>query len=532
MATTSPYSTALALGRPKPTYVLPGPWDQDRITAYTTYEDVWNNINEAFTALLRSGDDPKSRRYIPMARGVVESINRYLAKDPEVSWTSVPGATVDQASMDEFTGRVQSTLLREEFDIKFLGMKRWWLIKGDALMMLSADPSKEQGSRLRLTEVPAEQYFPIYDPADGERVIGCYLASIVQDDDDNDIIQRIEYQKVSSPDRAAAFTAPLGSVFYRIGFYEQDGWDDRDGEDLKTTDAPSWAVPADGAADPFTGFALPAQITSIPVYHFRNNRRGGLSGRYGSSELQGLETLLAGAIQNATDEDTAIALLGIGMYTTTSGRPRDAQGNETDWELAVGTVLELEADGRFDKVEGISSVTPIQDHINYIGSAAREAAAIPSVASGTIDPNNPASGVALAIQFLPILTKNMEKEAELNSKLTHLLFDLTQMWFPAYEGWNVLPVEPSVTFGSPLPVDRAAALKEIIDMVTAKVVSIEWAQTAISEKLGYTFPAGMLASIVKEQETFLDATGARLATADPTGDGSFGGGATNPTAGQ
>lgn len=518
MATTSPYITALALGRPKPTYVLPGPYDQDRITAYTTYEDVWNNINEAFTALLRTGDDPKSRRYIPMARGVVESINRYLAKDPEVAWTTVPGATVDQGSMDEFTGRVQATLTREEFDIKFLGMKRWWLIKGDSLLMLTADPSKDEGSRIRITEVPAEQYFPIYDPADGERVIGAYLASIVQDDEDNDIIQRIEYQKVSTPDRAANFAAPLGSIFYRIGFYEQDGWDDREGGELKTTDAPSWAVPADGAADPFAGFALPAQITTIPIYHFRNNRRGGLAGRYGISELQGLESLLAGAIQNATDEDAAIALLGIGMYTTTSGRPRDAQGKETEWELAVGTVLELEENAEFSKVEGITSVTPMQDHIGYLASAGREAAAIPSVAAGSLDPNNPASGVALAIQFLPILTKNMEKEAELNSKLTHLLFDMTQMWFPAYEGWNPVAAEPSVTFGSPLPVDRAAALKEIIDMVTAKVVSIEWAQTAISDKLGYTFPAGMLASIVKEQETLLDATGARLGIDDPTAD--------------
>jgi hypothetical protein len=520
MATnTSPYATALALGRPKPTYVTDGTWNLDRVAAYMTYEDIWNNLNDTFSALLRSGDDPKARRYIPLVRGLIESVNRYLAKDPEVTWTQVVGATVDQATLDEFTGRVQSLMLREEFDIKFLAMKRWWLIKGDALLMLSADPLKEQGSRLRITEVPAEQYFPIYDDADGERVIGVYLASIVLDDDDNEIIQRIEFQKCSTPDRASQYGVPLGSIFYRVGFYEQDGWDDREGDDLSPVDAPSWADPV--AA---TGAALPPQITTIPVYHFRNNRRGGLKGRYGVSEIQGLESLLAGAIQNATDEDQAIALLGIGAYWTDSGRPRDAQGREAEWTLAPGSVIELEKDGKFGKVEGVNSVAPIQDHIKYLDSAAREANSVPDIAIGKVDPNSTASGVALSIQFLPILAKNMEKEAELNSRLTHLLFDMTQMWFPAYEEWPALPVEPSVTFGSPLPVDRAAALKEIIDMVTAHIVSIEWAQKAISERLGYQFPADMLAAIVKEQTELVDAVGTRINAADPLGNGSFGAG--------
>lgn len=523
MAVISPYATALALARPRPSHVEDGFYNSDRITAYGTYEDIWNNIPDAFATLLRSEDDPKARRYIPAVRGVIESVNRYLAKDLEVSWAVLPGASVDQATLDEFTGRVQTLMLREEFDIKFLAMKRWWLIKGDALLMISADPSKDEGQRLRVTEVPADQYFPIYDTADGERVIGCYLASIVQDDEDKDIVQRIEYQKVTTEERSAAFGgAAVGSVFYRLGFYEQDGWDDRDGADLKPIDAPSWGAPDVGTTDFLAGYALPTQITQIPVYHFRNNRRGGIVGRYGTSEIQGLESLLAGAIQNASDEDQAIALLGIGTYWTDSGRPRDARGVETEWTLAPGSVLELEPNGKFGKVDGISSVTPMQDHLKYLAAAGREASSVPDIAAGTLDPSNPASGVALAIQFLPILTRNMEKEAELNSKLTHLLYDLTQMWFPAYEGWPALQVEPSVSFGSPLPVDRAATLKEIIDMLTARVISIEYAQQAISEKLGYQFPTGMLATIISEQTQLLDATGARLNATDPNADGSFG----------
>jgi hypothetical protein len=522
----SPYATALALGRPKPTHVEDGFYNIDRISAYSTYADIWANIPDAFAALLRNGDDPKARRYIPLVRGLVEGINRYLAKDPEIVWTPIPGATVTQDDMDAFTAQVNATLTREEFDIKFLAMKRWWLIKGDSLLALSADPSKEQGTRLRITEIPAEQYFPVHDPNDGERVIGCYLTSIVQDDDDDNIVQRIEYWKCNTQDRADQFGVSLGAIFYRLGFFELDGWDDRPdvAADLKPVEPPQWAAAGvDPEADPFTGYALPASITSLPVYHFRNQRRGGIEGRYGTSEIQGLESILAGAIQNSTDEDMAIALLGIGVYTTDSGRPRDARGNEADWEMGPGTVLELEKDSKFNKVDGVTTVQPIQDHMTHLRGAAREAAAIPDIAAGTVDPNSTASGVALSIQFMPVLARNSEKEAELNSKLTQFLYDMVTMWFPAYEQITPPQVSPSLTFGNPLPLDRAAALKEIIDMVTANVVSREWAATAISERLGYTFPKNMQTAIVSEQSALLDASGARIAAdagtdpnADPT----------------
>jgi hypothetical protein len=511
MAAVSPYETALALGRPKPTHVEDGVENIDRITAYSTYEDIWNNVPEAFDKLLRSGDDPKSRRYVPLVRGLIEGINRYLGQDPEIVWTPMAGATVSQDQMDVFTNAIDTTLIREEFAIKFLALKRWTLIKGDGILMLSADPSKPEGTRIRLIEVEPDQYFPIYDSGDGERVIGCYLASIVQNDDDEDIVQRIEYQRVNNADRAGEFAAPLGSVFYRIGYYELDGWDDRapDGE-LKETDAPSWAAPAEGAPDPFAGYALPAQITSIPVYHFRNARRGGIVGRFGTSEIQGLETVLSGLIQNATDEDLSVALMGIGMYWTDSGQPHDDQGRVVPWDVAPGTILELEKDGRIGRLDGITSVQPIQDHMTFLKSSAREAAAVPDVAAGRIDSQTAQSGVALRVEFMPVIAKNMEKEAELSSRLMQMLFDLATMWFPAYEGLTPPLVQPSLVFGDPLPLDRAAALKEILDMVTAKVVSIQWAQKAIADRLGYKFDANMLAEIVSEEQQLLDATGQRI----------------------
>lgn len=529
MAATSPYATALALGLPKPSHVSDGFWNVDRVTAYSTYESIWNNLPETFAALLRSSDDPKARRYIPIVRELIEGVNRYLAKDPEIGWTANQGVTIDQATMDEFSGRVQATLTREEFAIKFLALKRWWLVKGDSLLALGADPSKLEGTRISISEVPPDQYFPIENPADAERILGVYLASIVQDDEGDDIVQRIEYQRCLTQDRADQFGVPLGAVFYRIGYFEQDGWDDREGDDLKPTDPPAWAVNStDPAADPLTGYALPAAITTIPVYHFRNNRRGGPNGKFGVSEIQGLESLLAGMTQNATDEDMAIALLGIGAYYTDSGRPRDTSGKEVDWELAPGTIIELEKDGKIAKLDGVTSVTPLQDHMDFIAKSARGAMSVPEIATGRVDAASTASGVALTIQFFPILAHNEEKEAELDSKLTQMLYDMVQMWFPAYEGWPALQVQPSVHFGNPIPIDRAAVMKEIIDMVTARLIPIAYAQQVINDKLGYAIPTDALATIVKEQETLLDATGARIAT--DGGDGSGQNGAGDPFA--
>jgi hypothetical protein len=86
---------------------------------------------------------------------------------------------------------------------------------------------------------------------------------------------------------------------------------------------------------------------------------------------------------------------------------------------------------------------------------------------------------------------------------------------PAYEGITPLQVEPSVRFAEALPLDRAAALKEIIDMVTAKIIPISFAQQLIKERLGYDVPADALQQVLQEQTTILDAVGARLGATDP-----------------
>jgi len=508
----SPYATAATLNRPTPAYVTDLE-DQARVRAYGTYEDIWNNVPEAFAALLRASDDPLARRYVPVVREIIEAVNRYLGQDMETVWTPVPGNTVPDEQILEWRGRLASFWAREEVGIKFLSSKRWGLVKGDSLLHLTADPGKEEGSRVRLSEVEPEQYFPIWDPADSERRLGCYLVSVVLDDADEEIVQRIEYHKVLNEEQAAELGVPVGSVFYRLGFFETDGWDARNLEesDIAPVQIPSWAVVAEGAPDPFTGFALHPSITTIPVYHIRNRRRGGRSGRFGTSEIQGLESLFAGVIQNITDEDLTVAMDGIGVYWTTSGKARNGKGEEVPWVVGPGSIAELEPDGAFGRVPGATSVQPYQDHLGYLTNSARGSNGAPAIASGAVDTSVTLSGVAMRIQFMPVLAANAEREEEMSSKWSQLLFDLMTMWFPVYEGWQALPLQPSVIFGDPLPPDRTAILAEVTALVDAGIASREWAVAYLDERLGYKFPAGMLAVAQQEQADALDAEAAQIA---------------------
>lgn len=513
MVAASPYQTALALGRPKPNFT-PNPDDADRVTAYWTYSDIFRNDAEGFGDLLRPEDDVLSRRYVAQGRALVEATNRYLAKG--LGWTfTVPA---DVTASDEVVGQVRTTLdalfKREEFNAKFAAMKRWMLVRGDALLHISADPTKPEGTRLRITELLPETYFPLTDPIDAERVVGCYIVNIVDavPGETEQIAMRVMYRRILSEDDAATFGSPIGTVVTQTTFWEKDGWDDRAPlaeEDLKPVETPERYASNPMMEPLLTGVALPPSITAVPVYHYRNNREG--SALFGVSELQGIETMLAGLTQNLGDEDLTVALQGVGFYATDSGHPTDAQGNEVPWVVAPGSIVELEDGKKIERIEGATNVeTSFGAHMNRMKLEAQQATGTPDVAVGKVDVQVVQSGIALAVQMAPMTSKTEEKELELKSKTDQLVFDLLNGWLPAYESATATGVVVEVTFDDPLPTNRKEVLAEVIEMVTAKIIDTEFAREILRTRLGYDFPPGMLAAVASEQQALLDATGARL----------------------
>lgn len=506
MAGVSPYETALDLKRPVPDWIK-NPKDQARVQAYNTYWDIYWNVKDAFKVVLRDDRGNEiSRRFVPAARTIVEATNRYLAKNPVITPSALatnPDGTevaADQATTIQLMGLIDNFAKREELYTKFASMKRWLLVRGDGLLHVTANPKKPEGQRLRLVEVDPASYFTIPDPLDVERVVGVYLVTLVEDDEGELIAQRQSYLKTET-----------GAVMTQLAFFERDAWDDRwpmTQNDLKPVAPPQRFATE---AELLTGFQLPPQITTIPVYHFKNRGTGDLL--FGISELQGIETLLAGIIQTATDQDVTIAQTGIGIYVTSSGSPKSPTGEEEDWIIAPASVLELEShDDFFKRIEGVTSVQPLLDHAGMLEGQAKQTTGTPDIAVGSVEVQVAESGIALAIQMAPILSKNEETEIQLKSRMEQMLYDLANMWLPAYEGFSPNGVSLSFTFDDPLPVDRAAVLKEILDMVTAKVIPIAYAQKLIRDRLGYDIPADAVDQMAAENQTLLDSLGGRLAT--------------------
>jgi hypothetical protein len=89
-------------------------------------------------------------------------------------------------------------------------------------------------------------------------------------------------------------------------------------------------------------------------------------------------------------------------------------------------------------------------------------------------------------------------------------FDLLKGWGPAYEQATFDGVDLLPFVGDKVPIDRAARLTELNDMLDRKVIDAEYYRTEAA-KLGYVFPDDMEARTQK----VADQDAARTAAADP-----------------
>jgi hypothetical protein len=548
MAPTSVYETVALFGRQMPTHVSDAAKeDQLRLRAYDTYTELYQNNAEAFAAVLKldSGNE-LFRRLIASSRTIVEASNRYFGRG--LSWIVEPGQPTSSADAGGVGGEgaaasepdggaaaaeaaagvlgpqgiLTNLFRREEFGARYMSMKRWSLVRGDGMFHITADPSKPEGQRLSITELNPAAYFPIKDPANEERVVGCYIVNVILDDEEEEIVARLEYRRILTAEDAAnpdlAGNGGLNTVFAKLTFWEPDGWDARylDKGDMKPVSPPArFGAAAADAASPtallLAGSALPSQITAIPVYHFRNNRRGGTV--FGVSELQGIETLITGVNQTVTDQELAVALNGLGLYWTDSGQAKDEQGNAIPYRISPGSMLSLEQGGKIGRLTGVDSISASKGHAEMLQNAMQEASGTPAVAIGRPNNTSAESGVALAIEMSPVVSKGEEKEEEHLGRLTQMNFDLLTGWLPAYEGYTddgtrVLPV-----FDDPVPVDRAAVVTEVTGLVTAKIISARSARDVVAEKLGYQFGPDEDSRLAGEAQAALDLEGARLESA-------------------
>lgn len=466
-----------------PTWI-PDVLDQQRIMSYQIYEQIYWDVPETFKLVARGTEDKPI--YIPSAKTIVETIHRFTAASPKLNLKkSYVNPATDQQVMD-YQQVWDNLFKRENFWSKLNANKRYGLIRGDWLWYIIGDETKPEGSRLSIRMLDPASYFPIWDEDDIDRIIGCHIVDHITNAEGEQEIRRTTYLKPGTSRNPGQFVTREQAVF------AVDNWGGPEASPLRTI------VPVTQMQG----------ITSLPVYHIRNFDEP--QNPFGSSEIRGIERLIAAVNQGISDQELALALDGLGVYETDAPPPTDDDGNTVDWVLGPGRVVEHPPATNFRRVQGVGNVSPSLDHLNWLIQRMREGSGVPDVAIGSVDVSVAESGIALSLKFAPILAKTDEKDTFIQEVLAQMFYDLQTQWFPQYEGITMTGVMPEVAFGDKLPLDRTARVNELNEMLDRRVISAQFYRDEM-KKFGYVFPTDIEAQVNNDL--------AREATAsDPYGD--------------
>lgn len=464
-----PWATARPYFVPanKPSWVV---HDDDiaRLQAYALYENIYQNVQGTFKLMQRGSEAMPI--YMPSPKKLIEAINRFLAVDWNYFIDPDVGTPDDQLVVNQLLGKL---FKRELMYSKFSTQKRYGLVRGDCVWHIIGDDTKIPGSKISIKEIDPGNYFPIVDPLDNTHVIGCHLTDIIIDPTDVNKTKQLARRQTYLKDPVS------GVITSSLGYYETQAWDDR------------WLKPEAIKLVQIVKppFQLPVEITTIPVYHIRNSMIPGML--FGASQLSGFERVMGGVNQAITDQDLALSLQGLGLYVTTSGPPQAADGSEGKWELGPGQVVEVSGvDDKFERVQGVSTVTPSLDHIKFLLSEAQSSGGVPDIAVGNVDVTVAESGISLSLKMSPLLAMNAEKEQEMLGRYDQMLYDIVQSWFVAYEGVSKgIVVEVATVVGNPMPINKDAEVADIITLVGAGLMSVTEGRAKLIN-LGYELETG------------------------------------------
>jgi hypothetical protein len=446
--------------------------DRIRIKAYEMFEDFYYNRPEHIKVVLRGEDDDCIEIYMPSAKKCIEAVNRFLAV--EFDYQIDPDA--DEATSQVMDDALQSLFKRQEVVQKFNQMKRYMLIKGDALLHIRAIPWEKAGRRLRVDELRPEHYFPIEDFATGE-CIGCHIVDVIRNPrnssqtkaaSDEWIVRRQTYKRAFDDSGT-----PTGRITSELSLWKVGMWDDR----VATPDLDQISVVT-------PEFELDPLITEIPVYHWANRPPPGST--FGMSELAGVESIINAINQSATDEDLTLITQGLGVYWTDASPPIDENGNEVEWEIGPGAVVQVGVGANFGRVSGVSTLTPFHEHISLLDENMQQALGVPDVAIGMVDVAAVESGIALTLKFGPLIAANTEKMPTITKVADEFLDDLLD-WLQVYEGIARNGVDIQSVFGDPMPKNTTQMLADYLSIwvQAPSTLPVEWLYDRLNELFGW-----------------------------------------------
>lgn len=460
---------------------LPGwvpPEDQERIESYAIYEQIYWNQPETFSLVVR-GTDTKPV-YVPSGRIIVDTTNRYVGSKLKIVPDPLLGSDNDRSLLMQWWS---TFLRRERFLAQYNSAKRYGIIRGDWLFHVYADPAKPAGSRVSIKAIDPASYFPVFADDNLDKIIRVHIAEEFLHSDGKTYVKRQTYDK----------DPVTGLIISSSGLFEVDKW-------FNEGQAASIVLRPPVVLDP--------RITQIPVYHIKNFEEP--QNPFGSSELRGIETVIAAVNQTVSDEDLTLALDGIGVYATDGGGPVDDLGNPSDWVIGPGRVIENAAN--FRRVSGAGNIQPYSAHIDTLMGFLKEASGTPDAAIGKVDVSVAESGISLLLQLGPMLAKAEEKDQLIVDTLTQLFYDISTMWFPVYEGANFNGATMIPVLGDKLPTNRQAVIDEIVALMATDppLISAETGRRMLVDRLGYQIDLAAEAAAVEGQGV--------AESADPVGD--------------
>lgn len=478
-------------------------FDTARLKTYALYEDFYKNNPESFKIIIRGEDDEGNEVYVPTAKTVINTTCRYLGKDFKYLLSS---------ETSNLTAWLEPWWKRQAVELKHASNKRWGLIRGDELWYIKVDDEAEPGEKIDLLELNPANYFPIVDPMDEQRITGCYIVDEVQKPGakTGTMCARRQSYKYSDPD-----DENKTEILYEVDLFELGKWDDRKPEDKKKTDHIRNLVKER---------VLDAKIDHLPVYHIKPY--SDQNALFGTSELAGSETLMNAINQSYSDEDLAMAVRGLGVWSTDSGPPTDDLGRPVEWEISPARVIERDQGTSFDLVTGVATVQPSQEHIKFAQEAIKQGTGTPEIAVGMQDVASQISGIALKLHFDPMVARVQEMHLERIGKLDQMWHDLIHKWLPAYENISVAEgFEMTTQYGDPMPKDTDAIFDKILQLWEAKLISAKTAIKKLNE-IGWDIDEADFEAAVEDAKKVAESAdpfGAQMAQEAGTPDGATGG---------
>ena len=474
----TPYASAMPYVSALPDGV--DEYNAQRIASYDLYDDLYTTDPATLRSMMEVSDETAAR-FLPLAQTIVDTMARFVGKSWRYNILAEFGTPAEQEAAKEAFAML---FRRERMVSKYVSMKPELIRRGDAVWYVRADPDKAEGSRISISTVDPRSYFPITDADDPDRTIGAMLIEEFIDEDGETPVTKVQrWLKPSHPEHPQYETGEF--ISYEMSILEIGTAFDEEPKVIRTP------VPID----------ILEGIRQIPLYHIRNREQS--QNPFGRSDLTGLESLCAGVSQSLTDEDTAIAMAGLGMFATDSGAPKDDEGNETDWILGPNRVVEIDRGAKFERVNGVASTEASQSHIRLIEDRADGSLGISGIATGIkVDGMAGAfSGVALAIRMQPIMDAADQKDSAINGIMSQMFYDLKD-WFSAYEGINLgeVQIESWSSATDRVPFDRQQAWSELMDGYNSGVFSLKYVQAQLANRFGYGFDYQDEATVVERDD--------------------------------